>query len=333
MTLTNEYRFLRKLYKDIVLGYSYIASENIYIKHPFEIDLGSIEDIYIQHFNEAKIRGLPDEKSKIDELYKADLWDQEKEKKIHSNKKQTDNLKDTLKKIVIKSQVATISNQIKELEKESNEIIKEREELLGITAEKYANKRSNEMIIYRSIFRDVDLKNNLFDQEDFEELDFKQLSKYILIYNTIIDYFNQKNIKKIAALPFFLNNLFLTESDIYVFYGKPIVQLSSFQLEIFSYGLMYKSILSKGVSPNEDYYDDLDKLIDWYELNKNIGSASEVKHRAKEKDGATYIGASKDEIKTMNNFDKNDEIIDLTKEAEKAGGELSMKDIIKLHGL
>jgi len=333
VTLTNEYRFLRKLYKDIVLGYSYIASENIYIKHPFEIDLGSIEDIYIQHFNEAKIRGLPDEKSKIDELYKADLWSQEKEKKISSNKKQTDNLKDTLKKIVIKSQVATISNQIKELEKESNEIIKEREELLGITAEKYANKRSNEMIIYRSIFRDVDLKNNLFDQEDFEELDFKQLSKYILIYNTIIDYFNQKNIKKIAALPFFLNNLFLTESDIYVFYGKPIVQLSSFQLEIFSYGLMYKSILSKGASPSEEYYDDLDKLIDWYELNKNIGSASEVKHRTKEKDGATYIGASKDEIKAMNNFDKNDEMIDLTKEAEKAGGELSMKDIIKLHGL
>jgi hypothetical protein len=333
VTLSNEYRFLRKLYKDIVLGYSYIASENIYIKHPFETDLGSIEDLYIQHFNEAKIRGLPDEKSKIDELYKAELWTEEKEKKIFSNKRQIDNLRDTLKKIVIKSQVTTITNQIKGLEKESNEILKEREELLGTTAEKYANKRSNEMIIYRSIYKDIDLKNNLFNQEDFDDLDIKQLSKYIVIYNAVIDYFNQKNIKKIAALPFFLNNLFLTESDIYVFYGKPIVQLSTFQLEIFSYGLMYKNVLSKGASPSEEYYDDLDKLIDWYELNKNIGSASEVKHRAKEKDGATYVGASKDEIKRINNFDEKDEIIDLTKEAEKAGGELSMKDIIKLHGL
>jgi biotin synthase len=87
------------------------------------------------------------------------------------------------------------------------------------------------------------------------------------------------------------------------------------------------------IDTSEEYYDDLDKLIDWYELNKNIGSASEVKHRAKEKDGATYVGASKDEIKTINNFNEKDEIIDLSKEAEKAGGELSMKDIIKLHGL
>ena len=84
---------------------------------------------------------------------------------------------------------------------------------------------------------------------------------------------------------------------------------------------MYKSVLSKGASPSEEYYDDLDKLIDWYELNKNIGSASEVKHRAKEKDGATYVGASKDEIKTINNFNEKDEIIDLSKEAEKAGAD------------
>jgi len=333
VTLSNEYRFLRKLYKDVILGYSYIASENIYIKHPFEIDLGLIEDLYIQHFNEAKVRGLPDEKSKINELCKADLWTEDKEKKIIYNRKQVANLRDTLKKIIIKSQATTINNQIKGLEKESNEILKEREELLGVTAEKYANKRSNEMIIYRSIFKDSDLKINLFNEEDFEELDIKELSKYILIYNTVIDYFNQKNIKKMAVLPFFLNSLFLTENDIHIFYGKPIVELSTFQLELFSNGLMYKNILSKGASPIEEYYDDLDQLVDWYELNKNIGSASEVKHRSKEKDGATYIGASKDEIKSINQFDSKDEIIDIAKEAEKAGGELSMQDIIKLHGL
>ena len=82
MTVDNEYRFLRKLYKDIILGYSYIPSQSIYIKHPYEIDLGLIEDLYIQHFNEAKIRGLADEKGKIEELCNADLWSEEKEKKI-----------------------------------------------------------------------------------------------------------------------------------------------------------------------------------------------------------------------------------------------------------
>jgi hypothetical protein len=333
VTVDNEYRFLRKLYKDIILGYSYIASQNIYIKHPYEIDLGLIEDLYIQHFNEAKVRGLPDEKGKIEELCNADLWSEEKEKKIAFNKKQIAHLKDTLKKVFIKSQTTSLNTQIKQLEKELNEINLEREGLLGITAEKYANKRSNEMIIYRSIFKDQDLKINLFSENDFEELDTKDLTVYISMYNKIIENFNQKNLKKIATLPFFLNNMFLTEDDIFIFYGKPIIQLSTFQLEIFSNARVYKNVLSKGASPSEEYYDDLDQLLDWYELNRNINSASDVKHKSKEKDGATYIGASKDEIKNINQFSKDDEIVDLGKEAQKKGGELSMQDMLKLHGL
>jgi len=333
VTLNNEYRFLRKLYKDILLGYSYVASEKIYIKHPYEVDLGSIEDLYIQHFNEAKIRGLADEKDKIKELCEAELWTEEKEKKIVSNKKEISNLRDTIRKLFIKSQVNSVNNKIKSIEQECQTIEKEREELIGITAEKYANKRSNEMIIYRSIFKDENLKENLFTEETFDELDSNELKKYIMIYNTITEYFNQKNIKKIAALPFFLNTIFLTEDNIYTFYGKPIVSLSTFQLDLFSNARIYKNILSKGVAPLEEYYQNLDDLINWYELNKNIGSASEVKHRTKNTDGATYIGASRDEIKTINQFDSKDEIVDISKEAEKQGGELSMQDIIKLHGL
>lgn len=105
MTANNEYRFLRKLYKDIVLGYSYIASENIYIKHPSELDLGAIEDFYIQYLNEAKIKGLPDEKEKIRELCVAEIWSEEKEKLILFNRRQILNLNETLKKILLKAKL------------------------------------------------------------------------------------------------------------------------------------------------------------------------------------------------------------------------------------
>jgi hypothetical protein len=333
VTLDNEYRFLKKLYKDIILGYSYIASENIYIKHPCEIDLGLIEDIYIQHFNEAKVRGLPDEKEKIKELCEAEIWSEEKETKIVKNRKQIANLRDTLKKIFIKSQTTSVNNQIKGLEKELKEIFEEREKLIGTTAEKYANKRSNEMIIYSSFFKDENLKDKLFTEKIFEEMDTKDLTKYILIYNTVINNFNEKNVKKIAALPFFLNVSFLSEDNIFIFYGKPIIQLSNFQIELFSNSKTYKNVLSKGVTPSDEYYNNLDDLVDWYELNKSIKDASEVKHRNKNVDGATYIGASKEEIKLINKFNSDDEIIDISKEADKKGGELSMQDIIKLHGL
>lgn len=333
MTSNNEYRFLRKLYKDIILGYSYIDSEKIYIKHPTELELGLVEDFYIQYFNEAKINGLPDESDKIKELCEAEMWSYEKEKAISFNKKQISNLNETLKKIFISSQVKSIKNQILNIEKELNLIFVEREELLGITAEKYAAKRSNEIIIYKSIFKDQELSELFFSEDSFEEIDARELSKYVVVYNAITNNFHTKYIKKIAALPFFLNSFFLTESNSYEFYGKPIVQLSTYQQELISCGISYKNVLTKGVSPREEYYDSLDELVAWYDLNKNIGSASDVKYRSKNIDGATYIGASKDEIKLINRFDEKDEIIDISKEADKKGGELNMEDIVKLHGL
>lgn len=333
MTANNEYRFLRKLYKDIILGYSYVASEKIYIKHPTELELGSIEDLYIQYFNEAKINGLPDESDKIKELCEAEMWSYEKEKAISFNKKQISNLNETLKKIFISSQVKSIKNQISNIEKELDATLIEKEELLGITAEKYASKRSNEMIIYKSIFKDKELKESFFSEDSFEEIDARELGKYILIYNTITNNFHVKYIKKIAALPFFLNSFFLTENNVYEFYGKPIVKLSTYQQELMSCGIACKNVLTKGVSPREEYYDNLDDLVAWYDLNRNIGSAADVKYRSKNVDGATYVGASKDEIKLINRFDEKDEIIDISKEADKKGGELSMQDIIKLHGL
>lgn len=329
MTLDNEYRFLKKIYKDIILGYSYIPSEDIYIKHPCEIDLGLIEDLYIQHFNEAKVRGLPDEKEKIKELCEAEIWSEDKEKKISSNRREIANLKDTLKKIFIKSQTTSITNQIKELQKELKQIFEEREKLIGTTAEKYANKRSNEMIIHRSYFKDENLKERLFTEEAFDEMDSKDLTKYILIYNKIIDNFNEKNLKKLAALPFFLNVSFLAEDNIFVFYGRPIIQLSNFQIELFSNSRAYKNVLSKGATPREEYYNNLDELVEWYELNKSIKDSSEAKYKTKNSDGSTYFGASKEEIKLINKVSDKDEIIDLNKETK----ELTMQDIIKLQGL
>lgn len=312
-----------------MVGYSYIASEDIYIKHPTELDLGSIEDFYIQYFNEAQIRGLPNEKEKIKELCEAGIWSEEKEKLILFNKKQISDLNETLKKIFIKSQIISINNQIKRIQKELENILVEKDELLSLTAEKYASKRSNEMIIYKSIYKNANLDILLFSEVLFEELEAKELSRYVIIYNTIINNFNSQNIKKIGALPFFLNSMFLAEDNIYHFYGKPIITLSNFQQELFSTGRTYKSVLLKGVSPRDEYYDDLDELVNWYELNKSIKDANEVKYKNKNSDGSTYIGASKDEIKTVNKISQNDEVIDLNKENK----ELSMQDIIKLQGL
>ena len=50
--------------------------------------------------------------------------------------------------------------------------------------------------------------------------------------------------------------------------------------------------------------------------------------KAKERDGSTVMGASKEELR---NITKGENAIDLLKEAEKKGGNLDLEDFIRIH--
>ena len=96
-------------------------------------------------------------------------------------------------------------------------------------------------------------------------------------------------------------------------------------MEIFSQGLSYKSVLEKGNSPPVDANENLEKLVEWYESSGNM---EKIKEKATERDGSTYMGATKEELRMLS---KGDNIVDLEKEAEKKGGNLDMNDFIRIH--
>ena len=48
----------RKIYKDIILGYSKDSSGNIYVKHFRETDIGEINEIKQHIISECKDKGL-----------------------------------------------------------------------------------------------------------------------------------------------------------------------------------------------------------------------------------------------------------------------------------
>ena len=49
--------------------------------------------------------------------------------------------------------------------------------------------------------------------------------------------------------------------------------------------------------------------------------------------GSSLVGASKEELQSLGASDQNEEFVNLAKEAHKKGGELSMQDLMKLHGV
>ena len=152
-------------------------------------------------------------------------------------------------------------------------------------------------------------------------------------YNSQMGLFGSEYLKKVAVSNFFLNFYYLCEDNPYTFYGKPIVNLTYYQLELFGYGRYFKQIFSDSKTrPPEEMMDDPDQIIEWYESNKN---AQKVVQRSKQdgSGGTSIVGATKDDLKRLGMSDEHSSSVSLSKEAAKKGGNLNMEDIMKLHGI
>jgi len=96
---------------------------------------------------------------------------------------------------------------------------------------------------------------------------------YLRLYHRVHGLFNEKNFKRIAVCPFFLNPFCLSNEDIFSFFGKPVIDLTVYQISLFGKGRYYKQLVSdpEVKSPPEEYYtDDLDKVIKFYDQQYSI---------------------------------------------------------------
>jgi hypothetical protein len=330
--IEKEFEFIRKIYRDVLNGYTSLSIKNnlYYFKHLTDLDQTDCNNIFLKEFTKAKASGLPEEKDKIDILKISGHWSEDKENKIKTFQTEINALNNTKSKLLIKSQIDFIAKKISSIEKELKSLIDERSSILGLTAEDFAKKKSNEYILYITIYKDSDLKSKFFNTlEEFEEIESNELLALFLGYRELLDDLSFQNLKKIAILPFFLNNFFLAKDNPYTFFGKPIIYLTKYQLELFTLGKQYQNILiqSKSTPPN---YESLDELVAWYDNQGAINSSSTKIN--KNKLGNTYVGADKDEVKRIAGADKN--TVDLIEEVSKMGKgkDLNFDDLLKIHG-
>jgi len=323
---SQEFSICRKLYKDIINGYTYIPYHKTYIKHFKEIDIGEINESKQKIIEDSKAEGLLSEKEKIDILIESDHWSQEKEFEIQSLEEQISNHKQAKTKLFIKAQLNAVQHEIDKKQEKLNTLITEKSSIVGLTVEKHAEKKSSEEIIKFALFKDSNFDQSFHTVEEYEELEHKELEKLILIYSEVMYDFSEKRIKMISAATFFMNALMLCKNNPFIFFGKPVSQLTNFQMEMFSYGLSFKNVLEKGNTPPVDMASDLEQMVEWYESSGNIQRLSE---KAKDRDGSTVMGASKKELRMMSN--EGDQVVDLVKEAEKKGGELDIHDFVRIH--
>lgn len=326
-----EYKIL---YHDILNGCSFYNDNKIafYIKHFCTKDLNIVNKRKIEIENKAKKIGLLSEEVQLQNLISKDSWSKDREEEIIKLKDFIKNLKYTKSKLITSRDIEAVNIQLKENESKLNIISKEREEVLGITLESYTNKKINEYYVFVSLYKDEFLKKRLLDSQEFEDLEYEELYELYTKYNIGLSKLNEKNLKKIALCGFFLNSYYLCDDNPYTFFGKPIIDLTFIQTELFAYAKYFKSIITNSSTKVPDnIINDPEALVDWYEGSKNASkAASNMKNKNPEETlGSSFIGASKEDLKKIGL--KNKDNISLTEEAKKKGGALSFQDLIKLH--
>lgn len=262
----------RVLFSDIVNGYSRDENGTFFLKHYSELDLSETEYIKRRYISSGRKEGLVSEEEKLTLLREKGHWSAEEEASYQETRAKLEEHYYSLKKLVIPQQIEHMNKMIRLEETKLREQFSYRSELLGMTLEQYATKRASESHILRSFCKDGLLQTPYFTDEDMDELTAKQMGVYIDIYHTAHDVFYERNFKKIAVCPFFLNGYNLCADNPQIFFGRPVVYLTLYQQSLFSRGRYYKNILNdpESKTPPEEYYTDLDQVIKFYDRQYSI---------------------------------------------------------------
>ena len=327
---------LRLLFIDILKGYSlsYYKSNKLYFKHNTSFDSGEIDHLKQEFIEKAKRNGLPTEDQKEEYLISENIWSKQSNEKIKKLKSDISSLRQTKSKLFKSEDINEFNRQIDQKKLELMTLTVERKDLLGFTVEDYANKKINEYYMFNSLFKDKNLKDRYFSEQEFDELENKDISEILTIYNDINKNFVETNLKKIALSSYYLSLFNLCDENAYNLYGKPIIYLTFYQMEVFGYARYFKNALSEAKhKPSDEYYEDPDKLIEWLESSKNVEEVlSKNENNQKKTEGAiatSIVGAKKEDLAKIG---KDENGISLHKEAQKKGGTLSMEDLMKMHG-
>ena len=304
---------------------------HIVFKHFNNFDSAEL-DIKSEFFYQKAVKdGLPTRKDRIDYLLKEKIWTPERNKEIVHLKSFVKGLKNSKSKVFLKAHIDQINAQINENQLKLSKMELEKEELIGFCAESYASRRINEHYMFNALRNEKNEK--LFTKQEFEELAEDQLIEYIALYNKSTKKFKHEILQKISVSGFFTNLFYLCDNNAHVFFGKPLVELTFYQVELFGSGRYFKSLMEQAdANVPEEIKDNPEKIIEWFDSTK---SAKEVldKSRNAGQDGSatTLVGATKEDLERLG-LASPEETVNLAQKAAEKGGKLTMQDMMKIHG-
>lgn len=329
--------FYGKIYSEICNGFSVgkISNEKIfYFKHPSLAEHFSLYSNYELNKKIAEQKGVLSEEDKIQEYIENGWWSYSNESKINLLKKTVKNLHITKEKLLYPSQKEGIEKQIRQNKNILMSFQKERKELIGYTAEEYAENKFLDDLLVSLVYKDKNLSEHLFDNnEEFYSLSDKECNKIKHVFNQCTNSFSQDILKRIAASGFFQNLVYLN-SEPYSFWGKAVYQCSKYQIDLLVYGKMYRNTIDsyhKNDKPiPQEIMEDPDKFVDWIESqeSQNQSRARKKNSKAGNNKVSSFVGATNKDLQSMGVKVEKLKGKSLLELAEEKGGTLEKSDYL-----
>lgn len=295
----------------------------VYIKHVNIRDQRYLHKYFEKYKDVALKRGLETEAERIKYVLEEKLWEEKDDMKIASLEGEITNLKNTVNQLLLASQREEYNKIILERAEELYELKKSRSEVVGKTAEDYGTGRSSDELLRFLLFKDKDLTQNLYTEDEFSELEGWEIKQLTDLHLDIQSRLADDQIQKAVLRPFFSMYLSLCE-DAYGFYQKPVTELTIYQLRVVLFGRMFFNIFQHTEDIPDNIRDDPEKLLA-YSQSKSSGNTGGIRDDA---DSSVVFGATNQDVKELG----GEKAVSLSEEAKKHGGQLDMTQMMRLAG-
>ena len=288
---------LRRIYADICRGYSLGSYQDrpVYIKHFTVFDYTEIDSVREEAFEAVVKRGIKTEAQQLQWMESNGLWTKKDDQDLAVQTDYLESLRKTRSKMPYKAQIAQINKQIGEAEIGVGKLTNRRAKLLGKTAEQVADQKVQYEYMRLAFFDDPELKTPTLTCESVTQLNGQEADTLLFSYIDSINQFSADHLRHIAIAPFFTNSFYLCGDDVTRFLMVPVVNLTIYQTNLFSYGTYFKSLMSQTEVP-KDMANNPDKIEEFIARSRNMKSLVD---KAGPGDRVALVGGTGEDFKAL----------------------------------
>jgi len=319
------------VFSEIISSYSIEFSERLgtlYLRHTNHLESLKIEKQYLYFLSKARDQNLPTYSDREKLIY-SDGWTKKEQEDLDNTKTFIQGLRDNISHEYLHSRRKVWRKEIYDAEKRLDALLMKKDYLMGSTAEKYANQQSFHYQVINSFYKDDKLTQKL----EIDETSNEEYEELVKIYHKYQERMGGDAIKKIAISPFFTSIFSMSGDNAYYFYGRPVVNLTNHQTNLFMWGRYFKSLMGQyGDRLPKDMNDNPDDMLEFFEITQNAEKAGVLKEDENADGGAfSVVGATKKDY-DMLGIDTN-RIVNMGDKISKSGKNmLSRDDLFAMNG-